>query len=145
MTSMVVKMQRWIPPLSTKPTQRWQSREEILKEYWDSLSPAEPLRVNPTLYALRRAVEYRRKYDPDQPRVPAGNSDGGQWTSDGSSDARQQLANIIRVCIISGVSRTTDMYGNKTWMATYDCAGNRSFVRTGPGHSPPGLVLDPFR
>jgi hypothetical protein len=22
-----------------------------------------------------------RKYDPDQPRVPAGNSDGGQWTS----------------------------------------------------------------
>ena len=23
------------------------------------------------------------KFDPDQPRVPAGNSDGGQWTSEG--------------------------------------------------------------
>ena len=26
---------------------------------------------------------YERKYRPDQPRVPAGNSDGGQWTADG--------------------------------------------------------------
>jgi hypothetical protein len=25
----------------------------------------------------------RRKYSPNQPRVPAGNSDGGQWTSGG--------------------------------------------------------------
>src|SRR5262249_10736474 len=25
------------------------------------------------------------KYSPDQPRVPAGNSDGGQWTSDGGA------------------------------------------------------------
>lgn len=25
-----------------------------------------------------------RKYDPDQPRVPSGNPDGGQWTSGGS-------------------------------------------------------------
>jgi hypothetical protein len=24
---------------------------------------------------------FERKYDPDQPRVPAGNTDGGQWTS----------------------------------------------------------------
>src|SRR6185295_6629022 len=92
MTSMVIKMQRWKPPLSTKPTQRWQSREEILKEYWDSLSPAELLRVNPTVYALRRAVEYRRKFDPDQPRVPAGNSDGGQWTSEGASSPQHRLA-----------------------------------------------------
>jgi hypothetical protein len=26
-----------------------------------------------------------QKFDPDQPRVPAGNSDGGQWTSEGES------------------------------------------------------------
>jgi hypothetical protein len=26
-----------------------------------------------------------KKYSPDQPRVPAGNSDGGQWTSDGGN------------------------------------------------------------
>lgn len=31
------------------------------------------------------------KYSPDQPRVPAGNPDGGQWTSeDGTSDAVAQ-------------------------------------------------------
>lgn len=28
--------------------------------------------------------ELARKYNPDQPRVPAGNADGGQWTSGGS-------------------------------------------------------------
>ena len=27
---------------------------------------------------------YERKYSPDQPRVPAGQREGGQWTSDGS-------------------------------------------------------------
>jgi hypothetical protein len=27
------------------------------------------------------------KYDPNQPRVPAGNSDGGQWTDSGGSGA----------------------------------------------------------
>jgi hypothetical protein len=38
--------------------------------------------------AIRREWEcirreyYGRKYDPNQPRVPAGNPDGGQWTSD---------------------------------------------------------------
>lgn len=32
-------------------------------------------------YELRR---FRQKYSPDQPRVPAGNPDGGQWTSEGS-------------------------------------------------------------
>jgi hypothetical protein len=28
---------------------------------------------------------YARKYDPNQPRVPAGNAAGGQWTSEGGS------------------------------------------------------------
>lgn len=27
-----------------------------------------------------------RKYSPDQPRMPAGNRDGGQWTSEGTGD-----------------------------------------------------------
>jgi hypothetical protein len=34
--------------------------------------------------ALRR---FQEKYSPDQPRVPAGNSDGGQWTDGGGSGA----------------------------------------------------------
>jgi hypothetical protein len=32
---------------------------------------------------LRAALA--KKYNPDQPRVPAGNRDGGQWTSDGNT------------------------------------------------------------
>src|ERR1041384_2070316 len=39
---------------------------------------------------FRRAFKsyaQQRKYSPDQPRVPAGNSDGGQWTSGGGSGA----------------------------------------------------------
>src|SRR5207249_806609 len=34
-----------------------------------------------------RRLLHARKYSPDQPRVPAGNSDGGQWTS-GSGGAQ---------------------------------------------------------
>ena len=30
---------------------------------------------------------YERKYSPHQPRVPAGMSEGGQWTSEGSTSA----------------------------------------------------------
>jgi hypothetical protein len=36
-------------------------------------------------HGLDSAEDIVRKYSPDQPRVPAGNSDGGQWTRDGSS------------------------------------------------------------
>ena len=38
--------------------------------------------------ALRREeLAASQKYSPDQPRVPAGNPDGGQWTSGGTGDA----------------------------------------------------------
>jgi hypothetical protein len=38
------------------------------------------------LLVLKAALRLHRRYDPDQPRVPAGSPDGGQWTSgDGSS------------------------------------------------------------
>jgi hypothetical protein len=30
---------------------------------------------------------WEAKYSPDQPRVPAGNSDGGQWTSEATAQA----------------------------------------------------------
>jgi hypothetical protein len=49
--------------------------------------------IRRNLFLLRREWErmsrsfWDRKYDPEQPRVPAGNSGGGQWTSDSNSDA----------------------------------------------------------
>jgi hypothetical protein len=79
----------WTPKPSAPTPQRWQSRAEILKSYLDSLSPAELLCVRPDYYALRfgpGAVSRSdtRKFNPNQPRVPAGNPDGGQWTSGGN-------------------------------------------------------------
>src|SRR5712691_8895817 len=40
--------------------------------------------------ALRRIASHRSHFNPNQPRVPAGNPNGGQWTSLGDSrnDAR---------------------------------------------------------
>jgi hypothetical protein len=38
--------------------------------------------------AQHRLVQHRSHYDPNQPRVPAGNPDGGQWTIAGGSGAR---------------------------------------------------------
>ena len=43
-----------------------------------------------TLDALLFALE--RRYAPDQPRVPAGNSDGGQWTIVSGRSGSRQLA-----------------------------------------------------
>jgi len=49
--------------------------------------------------APRRSVE--RKYDPSQPRVPAGNSDGGQWTAtsegqNGGDFLKQKRSELLR-------------------------------------------------
>ena len=35
---------------------------------------------------------YAHKFDPNQPRVPAGNPDGGQWTSEGGDAAYLNVA-----------------------------------------------------
>jgi len=42
------------------------------------------------LKLLTRALE--RRYSPDQPRVAAGNPDGGQWTSGGGASSRALLS-----------------------------------------------------
>jgi len=76
----------------SKPIQKWQSRQEILKSYIDTLSRAELLRVRPDLYASHvgfasRTEAPKFKYDSSQPRVPAGTENGGQWTGGGLGGA----------------------------------------------------------
>ena len=82
-------MIRWIQKRSQQPARRWQSRAEILKAHLDSLSPDELRSRRPDYYWLRfghdawkRRQTLTEKVDPNQPRVPAGNPDGGQWTSE---------------------------------------------------------------
>lgn len=45
-------------------------------------------------HAFREAL--RCKYSPDQPRVPAGNPDGGQWAGGGGADASTDVSSIRR-------------------------------------------------
>ncbi len=58
------------------------SYSAIYREYLDHKADLAFLR-----FALAWAHYERilRKYDPNQPRIPAGNPDGGQWTGDGHS------------------------------------------------------------
>jgi hypothetical protein len=60
---------------------------QLLAEY------QELLKLKSDLLWLRLELKLRQllreaKYSPDQPRVPAGHPEGGQWTTDGGSDAR---------------------------------------------------------
>jgi hypothetical protein len=100
-------MIRWTPPTSAQRPQRWQSRAEILKAHLDSLSPDELRRVRPSYYWLRFGLpawqrELARKYDPNQPRVPAGSADGGQWTS---GDAAQNTQDDSLVSFAAAIRR----------------------------------------
>ena len=53
---------------------------------------------------------YGRKYRPDQPRVPAGSREGGQWTSDGGGNGSQTGRNDPRI-----LSDTTPVNEAKPW------------------------------
>jgi hypothetical protein len=48
------------------------------------------LQPNRRLWIRPEAID--RKFSPDQPRVPAGNPDGGQWTSENGGSGRVVLA-----------------------------------------------------
>lgn len=87
-------MVRWTPPNPPHILRaiHWQSRAEILKKHLATLSPEELRQVRPDYYWFRFGHdawkrEQARKYDPNQPRVPSGNPDGGQWTNSASGRA----------------------------------------------------------
>jgi hypothetical protein len=71
---------RFMPPGSPLYTGR-----DVVKYFWPDPQPDQP-------------PHYGRKYSPDQPRVPAGNPDGGQWTDEGGDSGfggRVVLASLI--------------------------------------------------
>jgi len=94
---------------------------------------------------------FEQKYSANQPRVPAGNSDGGQWTSgaravgdaaaansadsDASADSTGSgaQANVIRICMLGSHMITPDRFGNQRWWADYVCADGFTFRRFGTG------------
>ena len=109
------------------------------------------LQLKSELAAIKAEIKFQRllrafkAYNPNQPRVPAGNPDGGQWTAQRDVGPSAQLAGLIRICVVGVRSLSTDQWGNKSFAVTYDCAGGRSFTVRGTGNSFPGIVLDPFQ
>jgi hypothetical protein len=71
---------------------------------------AELLRLKAELATLRTEIRFRRllrtskAFNPNQPRVTAGNPDGGQWTSENGQ------SNLTRVAQLGGT--LTDAFGN---------------------------------
>ncbi|WP_439924834.1 hypothetical protein [Nitrobacter sp. JJSN] len=53
--------------------------------------------LQPGVDVVKAFPALARKYNPDQPRVPAGSSDGGQWTDGGGSHPAAQERGLIQL------------------------------------------------
>jgi hypothetical protein len=84
---------------------------------------------------VKRAGVTAWKYSPDQPRVPKGDPDGGQWTA--------VAGEVIRVCVAYGQGRSVDEFGNSWYVAFYECTGGLTLKLQGRGKLP-GLVRDSY-
>jgi hypothetical protein len=64
--------------------QQWKFRARVIQAHLDRLSIDELMRGGRVGEPPHLGVQgpHRRGYDPNQPRVPAGHPDGGQWTDD---------------------------------------------------------------
>ena len=65
------------------------SDDEWIKKAEEAAKAIEDFSVDLALIRINLAL---RAFDPDQPRIPAGNSEGGQWTSDDDSSSGQLIA-----------------------------------------------------
>jgi hypothetical protein len=70
-------MRNWLPtfPLLNRPLPETKLGADDYKD-WSI----------PELFAGRRGGANAHRFNPNQPRVPAGNTDGGQWTSGTGSE-----------------------------------------------------------
>jgi hypothetical protein len=72
-----------VPALSIEREALWKRVGEASFLTDDEKRAAAGYEPLPSSFAPSSAATLLAKYDPNQPRVPAGNSDGGQWTSGG--------------------------------------------------------------
>src|SRR5687768_10670232 len=77
--------------------EQWRVRGEAIQAELEGLSIEELLRGGRNVGSSNSAVNspHRQGYDPNQPRVPAGHSDGGQWTSNGRSGTGRSLQAFV--------------------------------------------------
>jgi hypothetical protein len=98
-----------VPRSSEKRLEITQAIRALVAEHDDEL----PHRRRPEIASIRRELEqialtiqklqracdprlrsYVVKFNADQPRVPAGNPDGGQWTSESSENRREKETDV---------------------------------------------------
>lgn len=85
----------------------WRSRAQTIQSQLEGLTLDQLLRRS-----AKQSQPAGRGYDPNQPRVPAGNSDGGQWTNTGG-----RAAGINDPRVISDATPDND------WIPGADYAG----------------------
>jgi hypothetical protein len=75
----------------TLTPEQWRARGEAIQARLRGLSIDELMRGDHGAEARHDGAHGQRRggYDPNQPRVPAGHSDGGQWTDDDRWDGRR--------------------------------------------------------
>src|SRR5437588_7262862 len=99
------------PKLYLQPNQKLYFKPQPYerKEHPDpSAELDELLRLRSELESLKAEIKFRRllharKYSPDQPRVPAGNPDGGRWTSGEGTSASRNDPRVISDAVPDGV------------------------------------------
>lgn len=86
----------WRPYREEQPPQRRATglTEADILAFRSNLSA---LRFKLALLKLKLKALHPSNYNPEQPRVPAGNPDGGQWTDDGGTGARLAAADKPRL------------------------------------------------
>jgi hypothetical protein len=116
------------------------------------------------------ALSAKYGFDPNQPRVPAGSTDGGQWTGSGGggdggagsgSSARVSAAgagggsaepsttrlagDVVRICVSIGAHVTRDSYGNLLQSkSSYLCANGEVVTRISTTNILDPFIRDPF-
>ena len=150
------KMPGWLDPWMTRVRAK-----EAAEDAARARAAAEQEEFERELLQLRWEVKklklehelwcFEQKYSANQPRVPAGNSDGGQWTRGASavgnaaagdsanndagpdSTGSGAQANVIRICMLGSHMITPGRFGNQRWWADYVCADGFTFRRFGTG------------
>lgn len=86
---------------------------------------------------------YEQKYRPDQPRVPAGNPDGGEWTADTSGHGLAAASNAVvgngAAKVGSGINKNNDkphINNNKTPLPHISAEAAAAFAADGHHHFP---------
>ena len=117
---------RWLNP-GTDPEEVYphlKRQREAAEEAERAAVIAEGYRLQAALRAevdeLKAALARRRleeaKYSPDQPRVPAGNPDGGQWTDRGGGGGQSQGGSLaqpmgnVDIGNVSGSNELSDLF-----------------------------------